>query len=238
MKYFSETRQVQCGQRVLEYTLARKPVKNINLRIKPDGTILVSASKRVPVAYIENFIKEKQEYIYRVFKKIEERQKHEPELPERYEDGESIRILGENLRLKVIEGKPESVTSDGEWIILTVKDKDDKKHKEILVNRWLKKQQEDVFNRICMKTYRLFEKYGVKYPVIKIRKMKARWGSCQPQRGIITLNSKLIEAPEKCIEYVVLHEFAHFIHPNHSKNFYEFIENLMPDWRERKKELE
>lgn len=238
MKYTSETRQVRCGQRVLNYTLTRKPVKNINLSIKPDGRILVSANKRVPVAYIDNLIKEKQEFIYRAFRKFEERQKHLSPLPLKYEDSESIKVLGKRLRLKVIEGKPESVTSDGEEIFLTVKKTDDARHKENMVNRWLKELQTDVFEQICMDTCEIFEKYGVKYPVIKIRKMKTRWGSCQPKKGVITLNSRLIEAPRKCIEYVVLHEFAHFIHPDHSKKFYNFIETLMPDWKERKKELE
>ena len=68
--------------------------------------------------------------------------------------------------------------------------------------------------------------------------MTSRWGSCQTVKGIITLNSKLIEKPLRCIEYVVLHEFAHFIHPNHSKEFYDFVASLMPDWKERKIELE
>ncbi|OYP38116.1 metal-dependent hydrolase [Lachnotalea glycerini] len=54
----------------------------------------------------------------------------------------------------------------------------------------------------------------------------------------MSLNSKLIEAPRNCIEYVVLHEFTHFIHPNHSKKFYDFVAMLMPDWKERKMELE
>ena len=73
---------------------------------------------------------------------------------------------------------------------------------------------------------------------MKIRNMKSRWGSCQPQRGIITLNARMIAAPREAIEYVVVHEFAHFIHPNHSKEFYTLVEQLMPDWKTRKKMLQ
>jgi predicted metal-dependent hydrolase len=68
--------------------------------------------------------------------------------------------------------------------------------------------------------------------------MTSRWGSCQPKRGLITLNKRLLEVPRNCIEYVVMHEFVHFIHPNHSKQFYEFLSVLMPDWKERKAFLE
>lgn len=51
-------------------------------------------------------------------------------------------------------------------------------------------------------------------------------------------NKRLLEAPRNCIEYVVMHEFCHFIHPNHSKHFYSFLAMLMPDWKERKTVLD
>lgn len=75
-------------------------------------------------------------------------------------------------------------------------------------------------------------------PTLRIRDMETRWGSCLAKKGIITLNKRLLEAPRYCIEYVVTHEFCHFIHPNHSKQYYAFLTMLMPDWRERKKVLD
>ena len=106
------------------------------------------------------------------------------------------------------------------------------------MNNWLKEMQTGTFNQISREIHQIFKKYDVEYPIIKVRYMTSRWGSCQSKRGVITLNSKLIEAPRNCIEYVVLHEFTHFIHPNHSKKFYDFVAMLMPDWKERKMELE
>lgn len=94
-----------------------------------------------------------------------------------------------------------------------------------------------VLNAMCQKVYPRFIPYGIGYPQIKIRTMKSKWGSCHPAKGIITLNSRLMEAPEKCIEYVVVHEFSHFIHPNHSKDFYAFVEAIMPDWKAYREEL-
>lgn len=61
-----------------------------------------------------------------------------------------------------------------------------------------------------------------------------RWGSCHTVKNIITLNSRLIEVPKEAVEYVVLHEFAHFLQPNHSRAFYAVVERYMPDWRERR----
>ena len=54
----------------------------------------------------------------------------------------------------------------------------------------------------------------------------------------VTLNKRLLEAPRNCIEYVVMHEFCHFVHPNHSKQFYAFLTMLMPDWKQRKETLD
>jgi predicted metal-dependent hydrolase len=230
----TEIRKVPCERRVLIYELTRKAVKNVNLRIKPDGSILVSANRAVPVSFIDDFVRNKQDFIIRALEKYEENRKYEAPVPKQYASGENFIILGKELRLKITAGKQEAVWTDGVFIFLTVKDPDNLKRKEKLVNDWLKNLQRETFEQICRETYQVFKKYDVPNPQLKIRTMTSRWGSCQPKRGIITLNSKLIEAPRNYIEYVVLHEFAHFIHPNHSKKFYDFVAMLMPDWKERK----
>ena len=94
-----------------------------------------------------------------------------------------------------------------------------------------------IFNEILDEIYPLFIPYGVKKPVLRIRTMKSCWGSCLVNKGIITLNRKLLMKPRECIEYVVMHELCHFIYPDHSKQFYGFMEKLMPDWKERREHL-
>ena len=134
----------------------------------------------------------------------------------------------------VKESREEGVNLFDDFIYLKVKDVLDFSRKERVMKKWFAKMQQEVFGQICEEIYPLFEPYNIEYPVIKIRTMKSRWGSCQPTKGIITLNAKMIAAPREAIEYVVLHEFAHFIHPNHSKDFYSFVERMMPDWKQRR----
>lgn len=238
MKVNTEQRVVHCEKGEIPYLLTRKSVKNVNLRIKPEGQVLVSANNSVPIEFIDAFIEKKQRYIFSVLLRYEEKRKLIQDIPKRYVSGESYDLLGKSLRLKVEEDKEEKVYTDGVYIFLKVKSKDDFRHKEIMMSKWLKQYQTMVFEELLQEKYLLLKKYGVPYPGLKIRYMTSRWGSCQPQKGVITLNSKLIEAPRNCIEYVVLHEFVHFIHPNHSRQFWDFVAMMMPDWKERKEELE
>lgn len=101
--------------------------------------------------------------------------------------------------------------------------------------------------------------YKCNIPELKIRKMKARWGSysrklekikplsrftnsfktetIQSIQHHITLNLVLIKTPLECIDYVIMHELCHMVHPNHSRSFYQLLTEMMPDWQERKKKL-
>lgn len=233
-----EQRWVDCKNGKISYFLTRKSVKNVNLRVKSDGRVFVSANNSVPIEFIDGFIKKKQKYILSALTKFEEKRKLMKEVPKSYVSGENYTLLGKNLRLKVEEAKEETVYTDGIYIFLKVKDKSNFRHKEIMMARWLKEYQMMVFKELVDEKYVLFQKYNVPYPELKVRYMTSRWGSCQPNRGIITLNSQLIKVPRNCIEYVVLHEFAHYIYPNHSSQFWDFVSMMMPDWKERKKELE
>ena len=75
------------------------------------------------------------------------------------------------------------------------------------------------------------------WPQIKVRSMVSRWGSCQPKKKIVTFSRQLGETPPVCMEYVAVHEFCHFIQPNHSAAFHQLMTELMPDWRQRKQLL-
>lgn len=237
MKCKQEYRTVQGKQRKFEYILTRKSVKNLNMRIKPTGEILVSANRLVPVKYIDNFVISHEQTLIKTLDKYETIRANTLQ-PVQYISGEKVRFLGEELHLFVEAAPVEGVDKIGQFLFLRVRDTEDFKRKERVMKIWLSGMQVEVFLEICKEIYPLFKTYGVKYPLVKIRSMKSRWGSCQPQKGIITLNSKMIAAPREAIEYVVLHEFAHFIHPNHSKDFYGLVETLMPDWKQRKAMLQ
>ena len=224
------------GKRI-EYDLQRKDVKNINLRMKTDKSIFISANSRVSEKIIDEFIISKANYILKALAHFDEIEKYAPK-PKQYVDGETFRIFGHDRRLIVVEGKKNKVESDESYVTLTVKDSKSFDQKKKMMNRWLNSICKDTVQSLCEAIYPKFQKYGVLYPVIRYRNMVSRWGSCQPKRGILTFNYALVEAPISCIEYVVVHEFTHFLQPNHSKKFYQQLAMFMPDWEARKKVLE
>lgn len=230
-------RTVSVGTNIINYNLTYKDVKNINLRIKVDGSVSVSAPRCVNALKIDDFVISKSEYILSSLEKFKKMQEFAPK-PKKYVSGESFNLLGSNLMLKVISAQKDEVFSDGVYLILNVRNTDDFAKKQRLVNKWIKDKTITTYNEVANDVYKEFKKHNVSFPKIRIRKMSTRWGSCQPAKGIVTLNSRLIEAPRICIEYVLMHEFCHFIHPNHSKKFYSLLQTMMPDWKERKKLLE
>ena len=230
-------RMVLAGDQEISYVLERKQVKNLNLRIKKDGSVFVSANDIVPFEEVDEFVCNKASYILDAIKRFNEIALYKPQ-PKQYVSGETFYLQGRGLRLQVSQAAKDSISSDGVYIYLKVKDVNDFEKKRRMVNRFLDNQCKAIFGEVMDELYPLFKKYGIEKPTLRIRDMETRWGSCLSKKGIVTLNKRLLEAPRNCIEYVVMHELCHFMHPNHSKYFYAFLSMLMPDWKERKQFLD
>ncbi|MCP4404692.1 MAG: M48 family metallopeptidase [bacterium] len=225
-----ERHSVTYRKQPIEFELYRKDVKNVNVNIRPDMSIQVSANPDVPLDFIKDFIQSRGSWIVKTvkhFKQVEP----EAQSPREYVSGESFKYLGKQLRLKVYESDTELVRYMRGFLEVHIKDPGHFKRKRKIVTRWFQARTEIILKEALETMYPQVEKYGIKKPKIMIRPMKARWGSCIKDKQIILLNSELIKAPKYCIQYVVLHELIHFRHPNHDHNFYEFLAALMPDWK-------
>lgn len=215
---------VQCKKYPITYTLVTKQVKNINMRISSRGEIVVSANPFVPMEKIDDFVSSKASWIINNLKSIEEKAQHT------MIDDKHIMLFGNSLKIRKTTGKYNHVSYDKDTLYVQCKPGSDS---EKVIRQFLDKLCKDVFLDIATLTYRSLSDYHLEFPQIKIRDMKSRWGSCTPAKNSITLNKKLIHYPFEFMEYVILHEFVHFIQPNHSKAFYHIIENYMPDYKSR-----
>ncbi len=237
MKILSIEKRVVENEPTLSYTLTRKMVKNTNLRIKRDGQVLVSANPFVPIKHIDSFVLSKKHFIEKNKKRFLEIKKDMP-AKKQYINDETFYLLGKKLSLHVFESQVTYVEVEDGFLKLYTKDITSVSKKHKILASFFDDECKKQFTELLKETHKAFSKYGVSFPQLKMRTMKSRWGSCATKKGIITLNKKLIEAPKACIEYVVIHEFVHFLHPDHSKKFYACMESFLPDWKERKKLLE
>jgi predicted metal-dependent hydrolase len=228
-----EKHKVIYGDNIIEFELERKDVKNINLNIRPDMNIVVSANDKVPLEFIKDFVKSKSQWILKnvdYFKEAQPESRNEKE----YVSGESFKYLGRQYRLRVKESETEGVKYFRGFIYIYVKDTTNFKRKKKLFNDWLNERANIIFNDSLDRMFCLVSKYGISKPNLNIREMRARWGSYLRDTNTIILNAELIKAPKYCIDYVVLHELIHYKHRNHGNEFYSFLTTLMPDWEKRK----
>lgn len=215
---------VQCRKYPITYTLVTKQVKNINMRISSKGEVVVSANPFVPMDKIDDFVSSKVSWIVKHQKSMQERSQKS------MIDDKHIVLFGNSLKIRKTTGKYNHVSYDKDTLYVQCREQADP---EKVIRQFLDKLCKDVFLDIATLTFRSLSDYHLEFPEVKIRDMKSRWGSCTPAKNSITLNRKLIHYPFEFIEYVVLHEFVHFIQPNHSKAFYNIIENYMPDYKTR-----
>lgn len=226
-------RRINYGNKLIEYTLDFKEVKKINLKVNINNGVVVSAPSSLSAEKIDEIVRNKAEWIFKSldeFEKVKPRHKYEY----KYLSGEPIGYLGRNYRLKVLEATEERIRYYQGRIEIHVKDKDNFTRKRNLMYDWLRERAEIIFQEVLEKVYPKVRKYAVEKPDIKIRKMTTRWGSCQYEKHQILLNYELIKAPKYSIEYVILHELIHFIHNDHSAEFYNMLSVMMPDWKKRK----
>ena len=78
---------------------------------------------------------------------------------------------------------------------------------------------------------------GVRVNQVRIKKMKTKWGSCNPDAKRIWINLELIKKPREYLEYIIVHELVHLLERNHTRRFKEIMDKYLPRWRIYKRQL-
>lgn len=228
-------RQIVLDGKTLEYELTRKRVRNINLRINPDGSVKVSCPARTSVAEVERFLRSESAFIFRSLAKVSSRIDNAAR-PSTYEDGEQVKVFGELCMLHVSPGFPFKGVRYSYPDIYVCSDSPEKTQR--LYEKWKRQKLRDKVSEMLEYYVPMFERKGVKPPAaVSFRTMTSRWGVCSPSTGKITFNYNLFETPEELIAYIVVHEMAHFLEANHSERFWAHVEDVMPDYKARRKLL-
>ncbi|MDD6771164.1 MAG: SprT family zinc-dependent metalloprotease [Inconstantimicrobium porci] len=225
--------KVEYNKMKVEFELIRSRRKSISITMKYDGGIIVRCPLRMKNDDVIKFIQSKSEWIMIKQQEIKEMQKAKVERT--LENGSSLMFLGKEYPLEIIINelyKKTNITKTEDKIIITVDIYDKEKIKEEL-KKWYKVQCINVVTeRIA-----LYQKYFRDSPKeIKVKEQKSRWASCTYDNRIL-FNWRCVMADINAVDYIVVHEMCHFEYKNHSKEFWNSVENIMPDYKIRKQWL-
>ena len=151
-------------------------------------------------------------------------------------NGESHYVLGKRYRLRVHEvDAPSRVAIRGiASLDLFVRPGANAAQREEVLLRWHREQLKALIPQLLEKWQPII---GVQANHWGVKKMKTKWGSCNPSSGTIRLNTELAKKPRECIEYIVVHEMIHLIEPTHGPRFIALMDRFMPAWRETRELL-
>lgn len=219
----------------IEIEIVRKAIKNLHIGCyPPEGRVRVAAPLGVSDDAIRVAILTKMQWIKR---KQSQFRKQERQAERRFISGETHHLFGRSLRLEVQkwDKKVHRIGRQGnDRLIMQVPADSTTEHMRRWMDAWLKARLRTyAAPRILCWADRL-ERHPEKWG---IRPMKTKWGSCNPDKRIVWLNSELAKKPERMIDYVVLHEMAHLVSPTHDSRFTDILDREMPRWKEIRNEL-
>lgn len=231
-----EQRTLTANGETLTYTLTRKSIKNINLRVQKDGSVTLSAPMRVPLSRIESFILSQTDFIARARRFWQEKEAHLPP-PLTLKTGDTVPIHGKTHTVIIQNGTRRGFFLEDGRLILTVHDTGDSAARLAAFQAFLDDEAKRSITASLTRLLPLFYPTPRQVPTLVFRTMTSKWGVCRPQQCRITFNRNLVYLPEALADYVICHELAHFRHADHSKAFWQHLGTVMPDYSARKKAL-
>lgn len=218
----------------VEVLVVRKNIKHLHLGVyPPDGRVRVAVPSAVTNAAVRVAVARNLAWIKRQ-KAAFDRQLRQSE--REYVSGESHHYLGRRYLLRVIESDgPGKIVLPNKTILeLHVRAGSDVAQRRRVLETWYRAELRDIVGPI-LETWS--GRLGVEVAGWGIRRMKTKWGTSHGEARRIWLNLELVKKPIECIEYVVVHELAHFMEPHHDEAFVALLDRHLPNWRFLRAEL-
>lgn len=232
-----DARTFRAGEFCMSYELVRSRRRTIGISIRPNGSIIVHAPKRVSIASIESILLAKRSWIKKKQAEFTEQERRKP-APLSFSPGELLPLEGETRALELrfsAHLRPSVDISDISKIIVFVheqyKDSNELPNmiKAILM-QWYKSRARDVI-KSRVDNYKAI--LCVEPVKIAIKDQKTRWGSCS-SKGNVNFNWRLVLAPPGIQDYVVVHELCHLKVRSHSARFWNVVYSIIPDYKDRR----
>lgn len=233
-----EEGQLAFGNTNIPYTLYRsnRRYKTLAIAIDPDEGLVLTAPKNLSLQDIETITKKKASWI---IEKLEQQNNNDSGFDFReFVSGETTRYLGRQYLLKVVEAPNDpSCKMYGKWLLITIPTRMDRFEKRIIIKNtlvhWLK---EKAYLKVRERLDLYSAQMGLSYKMLILSDQKKRWGSCDID-GNIRINWRIIMAPLSLLDYVLVHELCHLVHRNHTSEFWQLLEDYLPDYQKRRERL-
>lgn len=204
----------------------KKGRRRISIIVFPDNRLEIRAPMRMSETFIQSFLLQSTSWIQKRLKKNAGRPKVQAL---GYAPGESVPFLGQELTLTFKPGIRRVTQMEQ---ILVVPGSKIAQGQQTVEN-WYKQEATRIFKSSIERYAPFIGKGPTRFTV---RRMRSRWGSCS-NKGSLSLNWKILAAPQDVIDYLIVHELAHLIEQNHSHRFWAVVERAMPDFKTHRKWL-
>lgn len=218
-------------EKIVEVIRSRR--KTVSLIIKEEGKIEIRCGLHTEEAFILDFIEEKKEWIADAVSK----QINRESLISTGSNGRYAYWLGKKYTVSFKKGTKNTMLFDNNCIQFTLIEISQNEIDHLFYKEACKKLGMMITERRHRLDSNVCIANKLSIPRITLKYMTSRWGSCTPSRSHISLSLRLIHFPPECLEYVMVHEYCHFLVGNHSRDFYREVEKLMPDYREALEKL-
>lgn len=235
----------------INYQVIRSKRKTISISLSEEAGVVVRVPERMRNSDVEAVVEQKRPWIIKHLQEMEHRRAEK--IDRIYETGTPFLFQGKTIFLNLIyketpphpanvQGKVKetpphsrknvSITLEADQIMV-ITENTESGYLKTSITKWYKMMAKQI---IIPRALRIARMMNENIDTIRIKDQKSRWGSCSSKRNL-NFNWKLVMAPEPVLDYVIIHELCHLKHMNHSKAFWEYVEQIMPDYQISRKWL-
>jgi predicted metal-dependent hydrolase len=243
LKHYNEIGTLNLGQEVISYSVIRsaRRKRTMTLQIQTRSSVVILAPLRTSFKALREFLQREKAWIQKQLVNFHQLQQQEQNSQRKLMTGEQIPYLGINYPLSITQtelAENQCQLEHGEFNIkakINIHDSEELRY-QIIKRQLLHWYQAEARRHVSNRLPLWCECLNVSPQKWRITNALKRWGSCS-SHNIIAINWRVIFGPIALLDYIIVHELCHIVHKNHSRDFWELVASVMPDYKERKTTL-
>lgn len=230
-------RFVSFGDSQIRYRIIRTGSRrSVGIAVTPAGSVVVRAPKAVSSRTLKKIVRTKAPWIYKKLLNFSELHSS-GHAGKEFVSGETFKYLGRGHRLRISHGEFAACSLvNGRFIVAIPPCKSRRKQAAAVRLSLIAWYHPHASKRLNERVAYWSRKMGLRPPRLILCDQRQRWGSCNAT-GDLRINWRVIQAPLKLVDYVIVHELAHLVYPDHSKSYWKLVKRTLPDFEIRKETL-